>query len=894
MRSWLRRVAVFFRRRGFDDDLKEELQFHLEMKQQALEDDGVAPADAGRAAQRAIGGGGGGTLRVRERSRDVWIAPAIDALGQDVRHAVRLLRRNPGFAVTALCTLALGIGLNTAIFSIVYGVLLKPLNYRDPSRLVGLLPQPDSGFISWTPGDYHALSEANQTFEGIAGYTGLNTHLTGQGEPRQLWGLEVTPNFLDVLGVDLALGRGFQHDAAGAPGAAGAAGTMLDANSVIISDRVWRALFNGDPSVLGRAITLDGESKTIIGVLKPAFAFHQAAISFPHALDALLPNDWPDRSRRNAFLPLIGRLRPGVTYAQADTDVTRVLQQIARTLPPNTHPPAHAARVVDLHAQVVGETTQRLLLVLSAAVALVLLIVCVNIANLQLARWSSRRTELSVRLALGAGRRRIVRQLLTESLVLAFAGGALGTLVAYGAVPLLLSRLPTGQLPRMEEISVSVSTPVLIFSVVLSVSTGVLFGLLPALRQSTLSHADDLRGGVGRTTAGRQTERLRNALVTGQVALTLVLLVSAGLLMHSFIRLLSVPTGFNGNDVVTVTVMLPDRLYTTPAPMKAFTRAVLDRSRAIPGVSATSVGTMLPFNSFFFIRGDFAVEGQPTPRFYVGKPKIGPDYFKTLGIPMVEGREFRDEDTAEAPKVAIVSDSVAQRLWPKGHALGQRVRVGGNEWHTVVGVAGDVRQFSLQNPIEPTIYVPYEQEPGGLFLQTVTFVARTQTPDAAANVLQRAIREVAPDLPIARVASMQTFVSDSVAQPRLRTMLIGSFALSALLIATLGIYGVMTYAVTQRRREIGIRMAIGAEWNDVVWLVLRRALLIVAAGAIIGIAASFAVTRTLTSFLFEVTPNDPIAIVGVTMLLVVVGITAAWLPARRAAQTDPVEALRVE
>jgi predicted permease len=873
----------------FARDLDEELQFHLDMKQRTLEDDGLAPADANDAARRAVGGG---TLRYRERSRDVWISPAIDAAAQDTRHAIRLLRRNPGFTITALGTLALGIGLNTAIFSILYGVLLKPLRFREPARLVTVSPDRVDGFwssrgvVTWTPPDYREMAANTQTLDGLAAFHTVDRHITGQGEPQQLWGVEVTPNFFDVIGVDPAIGRRFAHEQPGA-----------DTDSVLISDSLWRRSFGADPNVLGRAILLDGESKTIIGVLQPGFSFHLPQFN-PTGIEIVVPNEWRDGNRRNSFLVAVGRLRPGITREQAASELTIIANGIAKqqqsNKPSNKKKPNEEGivRVDDLQTRMVGTSARQLLLVLAGAVLLVLLIVSVNIANLQLARWSSRRTELSLRMALGAGRRRIVHQLLTESLVLAIAGGAIGVALAYLAVPALLAQLPPNQVPRIDEIRVN--TPVLIFSALLSMATGILFGLLPAMRHSTLAPADDLRGAAGRAaTTGRQTERLRSALIVGQVALTLVLLVSAGLLMHSFVRLLEVQPGFDKDDVQTVTVVLPDRLYPTAAQCKALTGAVLERLHDMPGASASSAITMVPFG-IFGIHGDFAVEGQPTPKFYVGKPKIGPGYFKTLGIPLLSGRDFESSDTAEAPKVAIVSDSVARRLWPNASALGNRVRLDGKEWLTVVGVVGDVRQTNLQEPLETTIYVPYQQETGAFFLQTVTFVTHTTMPQAAASFMRQSIRQVAPDLPIADVKTMRTLLSASIAQPRTRTMLIGSFAFCALLIATLGIYGVMTYNVIQRRREIGIRMAVGAEWTDVVWLVLQHALLIVVVGALIGIAASFVVTKTLTSFLFEVTPHDPLAIVGVTTLLVLAALTAAWVPARRAAQTDPVEALRVE
>jgi predicted permease len=883
MREWLRRLGVIFTQRRFERDLDDELRFHHEMKRDALEADGLTPTDARDAATRAIGGGAGG-LRVRERSRDVWIAPALDAMTQDVRHALRLLRRNPGFTITALLTLALGIGLNTAIFSIVYGVLLKPLEYRDPSRLVvtvGLRQNEalNPNRISWTQQEYHALADANQTLDGLTALTGTSANVSGQGEPQALWGLEVSPNFFHVFGIEPQLGRAFAFDKPHA-----------DTSSVLISDRLWRRAFNADPGVIGRAINIDGNTKTIIGVLPPGFAFRMAWLTTEK--DIILANDWDDPKQHNSFLVLIGRLRADVTPAQAEADLTAIRHRFELENPDKNRTTGRIAKVIDLRTMMVGTSARLLLQILTGAVLLVLLIVAVNIANLQLARWSSRRTELSLRMALGAGRRRIARQLLTESLVLAIAGGALGTIIAYLAVPLLIAQLPEGQLPRIDEIRVS--APVLIFSALLSMATGMIFGLLPAMRQSTLSRADDLRGSAGRTaTTGRQTERLRSALVIGQVALTLVLLVSAGLLMHSFLRVIGVQPGFSKDDVLTMTVTLPERQYPTEVETKSFTGRVIERLQQMPGASASSAITMVPFG-IFAIHGDFEVEGQPKPKFYIGKPKIAPGYFKTLGIPLLQGRDFEDSDTASAPKVAIISERVAKQLWPDGSAIGKRLRLDGTDWFTIVGIAGDVRQYDLQQPTEETIYLPYQQETKMFFLRTVTFVARTTRPQAAADYMRGVIRQTAPDLPITTVKTMDALLSESVAQPRMRMLLIGSFALCALMIATLGIYGVMTYAVTQRRREIGIRMAIGAEWTDVVWLVLRRALVIVAVGAVIGIAASLAVTKTLTSFLFEVTPNDPSAIAGVTVLLVLIALIAAWLPARRAAQTDPVEALRVE
>jgi putative ABC transport system permease protein len=536
-------------------------------------------------------------------------------------------------------------------------------------------------------------------------------------------------------------------------------------------------------------------------------------------------------------------------------------------------------------------------LILLGAVLFVLLIACVNVANLQMARLTARRGELSVRMALGAGRTRIVRQLLTEAVVLSLLGAVLGVMLAQIVLRVTLPLVPPLLLPRLGE--VAIDAQVMAFCLGLSIVSTLLIGLWPALRVSGAAFGEGLaqHAGGARASGDRQGERLRSVLVSAQIAMTLVLLVGAGLLVHSFVRLTSVATGFESSGsegvVQTVRVTLPESYE--PDRVHTFARGVLDRIQYLPGVKSASVINSLPFG-MMFIQDDFTVEGQPKAEFNAGRPTIDADYFKTMEIPLLGGREFNAQDRAGGPKVAIISERIVHEYFPDGpsQALGRNVRLGDDgDWLTVVGVVADIRQRGLDQAVQPMIYVPLQQESSG-FVRFVTFVARTATPASVVEGIRAEIRRAAPDLAILGTVTMDEAVAASVAQPRFRTLLLVLFAVAATLIATCGIYGLMAYAVTQRRHEIGVRMALGAERSDVLRLVLSRALRIVVAGVIVGIAGALGVTRVLQRFLFGVTPTDPIAFTIVTMLLIVVGLVAAWLPARRAARIDPCVALRAD
>src|SRR5947209_7955230 len=652
------------------------------MKAHALADaDGMTGDEARAAARRRIGN----PLRLREQSREPWIFATVETFARDVRHALRLMRRDPAFTVTALATLALGIGLNTAIFSVAYGVLWRPLAYPNSDRLVivSSAQQTETGvrtFSTWAPVTYEALRPRVTTLDHLAAYSSIDVQFTGRGEPLRLPALNVSPNFFATLGVNPARGRAFLTGAA----------AQGDDRTAIVSDRLWRTSLDADPAIVGQSISIDGLPRTIVG-----------------------------------------------------------LQEYGT------------------------ESVRTLLLILLGAVSFVLLIACVNVANLQMARLTARRGELSVRMALGAGRRRIVGQLLTEAVVLSLLGASLGVMLAYIAIDVALPLVPQFALPRLG--GIMIDARVMAFSLGLSLLSTLLIGLVPALRVGGAAFGEGLalHAGDARTTGDRQGERLRTLLVAAQIAMTLVLLIGAGLLIHSFVRLTSVSPGFesSGRDGVLqiVKVTLPERLYDDPERIHAFARGVLDRARYLPGVTSASVINSVPFG-LMFIQGDFDIEGQPKPTLFVGTPKIDADYFKTMGIPLLAGREFTAQDTAAAPKVAIVSERVVREYFPGGprEALGRRVRVWGNgEWLSVVGVVADIRQRGLDQEVQPMIYAPFQQERGG-FIRFVSFVARTATPTSTADSIRAEIRRAAPDLPIQSTVTKDEAVAASVAPPRFR------------------------------------------------------------------------------------------------------------------------------
>lgn len=832
------------------------------------------------------------------------IAAAAEGLVRNLRWAFRSLRRDPLPTLAAAATIALGVGLNTAVFSVADAVLWKPLPYKDPDRLVVITGLQRTGtgpgtFSTWAAVTCDGLRRRTTTLEMLAAYRPFDVELSGRGEPIHVPALEVSPDFFATLGVAPALGRPFLDGAA----------AVDDEYSAIVSDRFWRSQLGADPAILGDSVIIDGQARTVVGILPRDLRFRPVVSNGPlPASDVFLPLRTSADALTCASFFLLGRLRAGATEPQAEAELTSLLAD--RSLIPTGT--VTAAGRLDPQSPIVVRTprlqhygvgpARAHLLMLLGAVSFVLLIACVNVAGLQLARLAARQNELAIRMALGAGRRRLLRQLLTEAIMLAIAGAAAGLLLAHAALRLTLPLVPPALLSGTE--SVAIDVRVAAYGLALALVTALLVGLLPACSAGgiTLDERLALNAGGARTIGSRQGERLRTWLVTSQIAMATVLLAGAGVLIHSFVRLASTGTGFVSQGpagvVQTVRVELPERLYPAPEHIRTFVRTVGERIRHLPGVASASVINSAPFGRMF-IQGAFEVEGRPPSMTSPGLPKIEPGYFETMGIPLLGGRDFTADDAAGAPAVAIVSERVAREYFPDDPAdmLGRRVRVGvmapEGEWRTVVGVAADIRQMGLDQDVKPMIYTPFVQEREDPFLlRFVSFVVRTAAPDLAAARIRAEIRRAAPDLPIAGIATMDEAIAASIAVPRFRTVLLGLFAVGAMSIATFGLYGLMAHGVAQRRREFGVRLALGATTGDVQRLVLGRAIRIVAGGVVVGLLAAVGLTQVLRRFLFGVTPVDPPVLAAVVLLLLGVGLLAAWLPARRATRIAPWTALR--
>jgi len=806
---------------------------------------------------------------------------------QDLRYGLRMLTKDPGFTAMAVLTLALGIGANTAMFSVANAVLLEPLPYKRAGRLVTLW-WTNTAFGSSAPGsvcdpDYVQWRTQNQVFEDMAAFHGMTSNLTGVGEPERLLGSAVSPNIFHLLGVSPLLGRTFLPEEERAE----------HGNVVLLSRQLWERRFGSDPALAGKSITLDGTSFAVVGVMPANFRFPNES-SFWEPL--VLSHDCS-----NAMDQVVARLKPGITLERARNDVAviehRLNQQRRRA---DTGQPTFS--FVFLRDAMVSNIRPALL-VLMAAVGLVLLIACANVVNMLLARATARQREMAIRSALGAGRGRILRQLLTESALLAVAGGSLAVIFAAWCRDSLVSLMPQNlALPGVISsriAAVNIDARVLGFTLLASLGSGLLLGLAAALQASRADTNLSLKESASTSTPGIRLLSLRNLLVIGEFALTLVLLASAGLLMKSFVRLIELDPGIQPLNVLTMNLVLPSTKYQTETQMKAFHDAVMQKMGALPGVRA--VGTVsygLPLGGGGLL-GDFEVDGQRemSAHLMASKLVVSPGYFRALGIPLLQGRSFDDHDSAQAQPVAIVSDSVARRFWPKGDAPGKRISLGwqGSPWYSVVGVARDVRQMGPQKEAPLAIYVPYSQAPRDFFLSFMTVVARTDSdPLSMANTLRRAVQTVDPDMPLFDVASMEQLVYKSVASPRFNALLLACFAALALTLAVVGIYGVMSYSVAQRTHEIGIRMALGAQQEDVLKLVVSQGLRLTLIGEVAGILGALGLTRFLSSLLYSVKPSDPLTFVVVSLGLAGVALLASYVPARRATKVDPMAALRYE
>ncbi|HYK61634.1 MAG TPA: ABC transporter permease [Bryobacteraceae bacterium] len=885
MNLWTR----LFRRRKLESEFDEELRTHLDMATAERTERGEAPAKAREAVRREFGN----PASIRETTREIWGWPRLELMFRDVKFSLRQLRRNPAFTAVAILSLGLGIGANTAIFSIVKAMLLAPLPYPEGDQLVMVwedVPRWDIPRNTPAPANFLDWRSQNRVFESMAAFVGGifgDVALTGAGDPEQIHGAQVSANFFRVLRVRPALGDDFKEkdDESGA-------------RVAVIGDSLWRRHFGAARDVIGRGITLDGTGYTIAGVMPPSFAFPTNGTD---VWTPLAMNTRRMRSRGDHFLQVVARLKKDVTMEGASVE----MKGIARRLELD-HPETNTgigATVVPLREQLNGDL-RSILFVLATAVGLVLMLVCANIANLLLARALSREREMAMRAALGASRSAVLRQLLTESSVLAIAGGIAGLAIGYLALAGLLRMVPADLVlgkqldPTPHHLAGSVDLGVAAFAFGISILAGALFGLAPAL-STRRAHLNEILKAGSRSLSAGGPAHLRSVLVVAETALAFALLVAAGLTLRSFAALASVKPGFDSSRVLTMSLNLLPSRYPTAEKRAPAIREILRRVKEVPGVESAGIINLLPM-TFRGGSSGFYVEGTPPPAQgqapAANNRVISPEYFKTLRIPLRAGRYFDDHDVAGAPLVAVINETMAQRYFPGGDAVDKRFKLGppdaNTPWYTVAGVVGDVHQYALDIEPNPEMYFQYEQSrfiaPPDLAIRT------TRDPVALVKAVRLAIRAVDADSPTYSVRPMDDVVSETVVLPRLEALMLGGFGWLAVILASIGIYGVISHAVSRRTTEIGIRMALGARPAEILWKILRGALGLTSVGLAIGIPAVLLGARVLSPLLYNVKANDPPTLLSAAALLMTVAALAAALPALRASRVDPVVALRNE
>ena len=856
-------------------DIDEELRIHIRMRTQENIERGMSPEDARRDAEQRFGNTG----RIKDMGWDIRGGGWLETFWQDVRYGARMLAKHPGFSFMAVVTLALGVGANTAIFSIVNGVLLRPLPYPEPDQLDRVFQQNSSmNRFGMSVADFQALEKEYPKIGSVAAYSRRAVTLTGGQLPEQIQATFATGEFFKILGIMPATGRTFLpgEDHPGADRVA------------VISHGFWQRHLAADPKAVGQQLTLDGISYTMIGIMPPDFV----------PPEGTAPDLWPilqleTPKRRGPFtLRVITRRNAGVSEQQSRAELQRIAREVFQRWS-HTFPDANATYVsMPLKQALVGDIGTTLL-VLFGAVGCVLLLATVNVANLLLARASTRQQEIAIRAALGAGRLRLVRQLFTESLLLALLGGAAGLLLAVWGVDLLLALSPE-TIPRMDQ--VKVDGFVLGFAALGTVFSCLVFGLIPALYNVNPDLGEPLKGG-GRGSAevpGRR--RLRDLLVITEFALALPLLVGAGLMINSFMRLQQIKPGFDPDHLLTVKLPLPTLKYPEAEQAINFHKEIMRRIQTLPGVQSASISSDLPLEGGH--TNNFNLEIRPVPP---GESEdvaeyfaVSPEYFRTLGIPLLKGRYLTEQDDENAPPVIVISEAMARRYFAGEDPIGMRLKTGGCtecDWTTIVGVVGDVKNNGLSTEDDSAMYCPFTQEPSNM----MTLVLRTEgDPASFVATVRREVNSIDPDLALARIRTMDQLMSQSLGQSRYRGMLLGIFAIIALTLAAVGIYGVIAYAVSQRTREIGIRMALGARKLDIFKMIVGHGMILSMIGVAIGLAASLMLTRYLSSLLYGVSITDPMTFTSVVLLLITVALLACSIPARRATRVDPMNALRHE
>jgi predicted permease len=881
VRSLVSQTRVWLSPRQVDQDFAQELEVHFDLLTEESVRRGMSPEEAKRAARIRLGG----PTQLKETNRELQGLPAIETFLQDTRYAFRMLRKNPGFTAVAVLTLALGIGANTAIFSVVYAVLLKPLPYTNPEQLFTAFQANAQQGTAETGCSYLNFEEwraQNHAFSELAGIVAHQLTLTGRVEPTVVNTSVVTPEFFALVDVKPLAGRIFfpQDGKQGAPPVA------------LVSEDLWRGRFGADPNIIGTSINLDQRPFTVIGIMPGAFRtpfFTKQEVWIPLVQDPVFSTFMPNRGLH--LLPVIGRLKPGVSVAQAQAEMDAISGRLAAEFPAENN--GWTVRLVPLQKEIVGDV-RTALLVLLGAVGLVLLIACANIANLLLTRATSRSKEIAVRTALGAGRARIIRQLLSETAVLGLLGGAVGIALAYWGVKALSSLLPSS-LPQMNPIRVDYF--VLGFALLLSAIAGLAFGLVPAMFAANADIQNALREGA-RSGESRNRRRARSFLAVVEISLAMVLLMTAGLLLRSFARLTSVSPGFDAQHIVKADISLPQFQYSTPQQWAAFSEELLARIQSDPGLQDSAVVVPRPIADRN-VNLPFDIVGNPPSSASASRTasfvSVSPDYFRVMGIPLLAGRFFNQHDISSAPRVSIISEAMARLYFPNQNPLGKQLTFGfppnGEAMREIVGIVGNVRDVALgQNP-GAMMYVPFAQAP---FWGANLVVKSTLSTSSVAAAIRQEVQKMDKDVPVTDVAKMPDLIDASVAQPRFRTFLLGLFAGMALVLAATGIFGVISYSVSRRTNEIGIRVALGASRNTILSMILGETLALTFAGLAVGLPCALAASHLVGHMLFDVSANDPATLAAVAFSLAVVAALAGYIPARRAVRVDPMAALRYE